>query len=212
MKGGSLTRRLPSLRSVVVALLLSLPSVAAAGAADAPALSPALSSALRAGVFSPPRQAPDFSLQGSDGRELTLSRYRGKVVILGFGFTSCPDVCPTTLAVLAQTRRKLGPTATDVQVVYVTVDPQRDVAERLKKYLDTFDPTFVGGTGTAEQLAAVRKEYGILAEKKIYGSNYTVAHSSYTYLIDRSGSLRALMPYGHGPDDYVHDLKILLKE
>lgn len=178
--------------------------LAAAGAADAPTL--------KAGEFSPPRQAPDFSLQGSDGRELKLSRYRGKVVVLGFGFTSCPDVCPITLGTLAQTRRKLGPAAADVQVIYITVDPQRDVAERMKKYLDGFDPTFVGGTGSAEQLSAVRKEYGILAEKQVRGSSYTFGHSSFTYLIDRGGRLRALMPYGHSSDDYVGDLSILLKE
>jgi protein SCO1/2 len=175
-----------------------------AAAAEAPAL--------KAGIFSPPRQAPDFSLQGSDGSELRLSHYKGKVVLLGFGFTSCPDVCPTTLATLAQTRRKLGAAATDVQVVYITVDPERDVPARMKQYLASFDPTFVGGTDTAPRLEAVRKEYGILAQKKAYGDNYTYAHSSYVYLIDRNGSLRALMPYGHAPDDYVHDLKILLQE
>ena len=168
--------------------------------------------ALKAGVFSPPREAPGFTLQGSDGRELSLNTYRGKVVILGFGYTSCPDVCPTTLATLAQTRRKLGAAAADVQVVYITVDPQRDGAERMKKYLAAFDPTFVGGTGTDKALAAVRRSFGILAEKHGSGANYTMAHSSYTYLIDRTGSLRALMPYGHGPDDYVHDLQILLQE
>jgi len=169
-------------------------------------------STLKAGVFNPPRQAPEFSLQGSDGRELTMSRYRGKVVVLGFGFTSCPDVCPTTLATLAQTRRKLGAEAADVQIVYITVDPERDGVERMKKYLGTFDPTFVGGTGSAGQLSDVRTEYGILAQKKVSGANYSVAHSSYTLLIDRRGNIRALMPYGHGPDDYVHDLRILLQE
>lgn len=167
---------------------------------------------LKAGIFSPPRQAPDFLLQSSDDGELRLSRYKGKVVLLGFGFTSCPDVCPTTLATLAQTRRKLGVAASDVQVIYITVDPDRDVPSRMKQYLATFDPTFVGGTGTAQRLEAVRKQYGILAEKKAYGGNYTYAHSSYVYLIDRDGTLRALMPYGHAPDDYVHDLKILLQE
>ena len=167
---------------------------------------------LKAGTFSPPRQAPDFSLQGSDGSELTLSRYKGKIVLLGFGFTSCPDVCPTTLATLAQARRKLGAAAADVQVVYITVDPERDVPARMKQYLASFDPTFVGGTDSSQRLEAVRNAYGILAEKKTYGGNYTYAHSSYVYLIDRSGSLRALMPYGHVPDDYVHDLKILLQE
>ncbi|HEY4368890.1 MAG TPA: SCO family protein [Steroidobacteraceae bacterium] len=188
----------------VATLLLLLSLTNLVQAADAPAL--------KAGVFTPPRQAPDFSLQGSDGHELKLSRYRGKAVVLGFGFTSCPDVCPTTLATLAQARRKLGSAAADVQIVYITVDPERDTAARMKQYLGSFDATFVGGTGTAEQLAALRKEYGIQAEKKTYGSSYVYAHSSFTYLIDRNGSLRALMPYGRAPDDYVHDLKILLQE
>ena len=166
---------------------------------------------LRAGVFDPPRPAPDFSLTGSDGSELNLARYRGKVVVLGFGFTSCPDVCPTTLAVLAQARKKLGPAGKDMQVVYITVDPERDDAQRLHKYLSTFDPTFIGGTGSAEELAAVRREYGIMASKKAVGTSYLVSHSSYTYLIDREGLLRALMPYGRTADDYVHDLRILLE-
>jgi len=167
---------------------------------------------LIAGVFSPARAAPDFSLRGSDGRELKLSSHSGKVVVLGFGFTSCPDVCPITLAVLAQAHKKLGVAAKDVQVVYITVDPERDDAARMKMYLGTFNPTFVGGTGTPEQLAVVRAEYGITTTKKFHGADYTIGHSSYIYLIDRKGNLRALMPYGRAPNDYVHDLKILLNE
>ncbi len=167
---------------------------------------------LKAGVFSPPRDAPDFSLQGSQGHPLRLSEYRGKVVLLGFGFTSCTEVCPVTLDTLAKARRELGPAARDVQVVYVTVDPERDVASVMKKYLSAFDPTFVGGTGTTEQLAAVRKDYGVSAEKKVYGASYSYVHSSFIYLVDRHGRLRALMPYGHSPSDYAHDLAILLKE
>lgn len=189
------------LRAVGTLIALGLLTPAAGAAEDA---------ALRAGVFSPPRPAPEFSLRGSDGTELKLSRYRGKVVILGFGFSSCPDVCPTTLSTLAQARKQLGAEADEVQVVYITVDPERDDAERLGKYLAAFDPTFVGGTGSAEQLAAVRHEYGIAATRKTLGSSYAFAHSSYTYLIDREGSLRALMPYGQSPDDYVHDVRILL--
>ncbi len=189
----------------VIAPLLSLLFAVTAAAGDAPEL--------KAGVFSPPRRAPEFALEGSDGRALNLSRFKGKVVLLGFGFTWCPSVCPTTLATLAQARRKLdSAAAADVQIVYITVDPERDKAERMKEYLAAFDPTFVGGTGTAERLAVVRKNYGVFAEKKGQGKDYQVAHSSFTYLIDRSGSLRALMPYGHGPDDYVHDLRILLNE
>jgi protein SCO1/2 len=172
----------------------------------------ATESALKAGVFEPPRAAPELALVGSDGAELTLARYRGKVVVLAFGFTSCADVCPVTLGTLASARKQLGPDAGNVQIVYVTVDPERDDAERMRTYLASFDPSFVGGTGAPERLAAVRKEYGIAAEKVKAASGYSVAHSSYTYLIDRAGRLRALMPYGHPAEDYVHDLRILLKQ
>jgi protein SCO1/2 len=165
---------------------------------------------LKAGVFNPPREAPDFSIRGSDGAALTLKHYRGKVVVLGFGYTSCPNVCPVTLAVLAQAHRKLGPLGSQVQVIYLTVDPERDNAERLKQYLAAFDPTFVGGTGTAAQMAAVRSSYGVTAEKHGTGSDYAVAHSSFVYLITRDGKLQALMPFGHKADDYVHDISMLL--
>jgi len=169
--------------------------------------------ALRAGVFDPPRPAPDFALAGSNGAPLRLSAYRGKVVVLAFGFTSCPEVCPTTLATLASARQQLpAEQARDVQVVYVTVDPERDDAARMKSYLAGFDPSFVGGTGSEEALAAVRGDYGISATRRASADGYGYSHSSFTYLIDRAGSLRALMPYGHPADDYAHDLAILLGE
>lgn len=168
--------------------------------------------AFKAGLFDPPRQAPDFSLQGTDGRELEMSRYRGKVVLLAFGYSSCTAVCPITLATLAQARRELGPAAADVQVVYVTVDPERDVPARLRTFLRNFDASFIGGTGTPQQLALVRKDYGISAQKIVLADGYAYSHSSFTYLIDRSGRIRALMPYGHSAADYVNDLRILLKE
>ena len=164
---------------------------------------------LKAGVFDPPRVAPDFALRGSDGSELKLSTYRGKVVLLGFGFTSCAAVCPITLGTLAQAHKKLGAQAGELQVIYITVDPERDDAAQLKKYLSGFNPTFVGGTGTEAQLAAVRKDYGIAAEK-VAGPDGSYTHSSFIYLIDREGRLRALMPFGHVADDYVHDVRILL--
>src|SRR5215469_1315217 len=196
------TGSLHSRRAFVTAILATL-LVGTSGAST---------TSFKAGVFDPPRQAPDFSLQGSDGRELRISHFRGKVVLLAFGYSSCTEVCPVTLATFAQARRKLGAAAADVQVVYVTVDPQRDVAERLKKFLGSFDGTFIGGTGTEAQLAAVRGEYGVSAKKIPYDDSYTYAHSSFTYLIDRTGRIRALMPYGHSPDDYANDLTILLKE
>jgi len=178
---------------------------AAAAAAD--------TASLIAGVFNPPRLAPDFSLRGSDGAELELRRYRGKVVLLAFGYTSCTEVCPITLGVLAQAHKKLAAAADELQVIYITVDPERDDAERMRQYLNAFDPSFIGGTGTPPQLAAVRTDYGISVSKKIpVPGGYALAHSSYIYLIDRGGSLRALMPYGHGADDFAHDVRILLKQ
>jgi protein SCO1/2 len=195
---GSIARR--GLAPAVLSLLL----VEASGAG--------VSAAFKAGTFDPPRLAPDFSLQGSDGHEVRIGRFRGRVVLLAFGYSSCTEVCPVTLATFAAARRKLGAVASDVQVVYVTVDPQRDVPERLQKFLGSFDNTFIGGTGTETQLAAVRKEYGVTARKIPYQQSYTYAHSSFTYLIDREGRIRALMPYGHSADDYVNDLTILLKE
>lgn len=170
------------------------------------------SAAFRAGTFDPPRPAPEFSLQGSDGGELRMSRFRGKVVLLAFGYSSCTEVCPVTLATFALARRKLGVAAEDVRVVYVTVDPQRDVPGRLRKFLASFDTSFVGGTGTEAQLAAVRRDYGVTATRIPYREGYTYSHSSFTYLIDRAGRIRALMPYGHSAEDYVNDLTILLKE
>jgi len=192
--------------------LLALVLVTSAGATNTGAPPNGGPPALKAGVFDPPRQAPDFDLLGSNGGALKISDYRGKLVLLAFGFTSCTAVCPTTLNTFAVARRKLAAAAANVQVVYITVDPQRDDSARLKKYLGGFDATFVGGTGTEQQLAAVRKSYGVSAEKQVLGDSYTYDHSSFTYLIDRSGRIRALMPYGHSPDDYVHDLTLLLKE
>lgn len=169
--------------------------------------------ALKGGAFDPPRVAPDFSLRGSDGTELKLSHYRGKLVMLEFGYTSCFDVCPTSLAMLAQVRKKLGALATDVQVVYVTVDPERDTVAVIRPYLAAFDPSFIGATGSPEQLARVRKDYGISASKNMLpGSKtaYTMSHSSYLYLIDRQGSLRSMMPFGSSADDVANDVRILL--
>jgi protein SCO1/2 len=139
-----------------------------------------------------------------------LARFRGNVVVLAFGFTSCPTVCPATLAVLAQARKQLGARGDEVQVVYVTVDPERDDAARMREYLAKFDPSFVGGTGTPEQLGAVRARYGIEAARTGAGRAASFAHSSFTYLIDRDGKLRALMPFGRDADDYAHDLGLLL--
>lgn len=166
--------------------------------------------ALKAGALSPAHAAPEFALRGSDGSQVTLARYRGKVVLLTFGFTHCAAVCPTTLATLAQARSGLGAAAGSVQVIYVTVDPERDSAEHMRDYLAAFDPSFVGATGDPGTLATVRQAYGVTAVKEGTGPDYAVAHTSSIFLIDRVGALRAVMPYGHDSADFLHDVRLLL--
>jgi protein SCO1/2 len=176
----------------------------AAQAAGAPAL--------KAGVFEPPQPAPELSaLKATDGSALALSRYRGKVVALVFGYTQCPAVCPTTLATLAEARKGLGAEAASVQVVYVTVDPERDALPTMSAYLGAFDRSFIGGTGTPAALTEVYKRYGVTAVKvPMAGGGYGMNHSSSVYLIDREGRLRALMPFGHEAKDFMHDFQRLL--
>jgi protein SCO1 len=166
------------------------------------------------GLFDPPRPAPPIlGLQGSNGKPLRMEDHRGKVVILEFGFTYCQAVCPVTLGHLTEVFRKLGDAARDVQVVFVTVDPKRDNPARMAEYLATFNPSFLGATGTPEALAAVRSEYGVVAEEVASSDprlGYAVNHSSSIYLIDRAGMLRALIPFGRPVDDIVNDVELLL--
>lgn len=184
---------------------LLLAALLAAGVAAATAAAPAF----KAGVFDPPRPAPDFTLQGTNGRQLRLSQYRGKVVLLAFGYSHCLSVCPITLHTFAQALRQLGTAAGAVQVVYVTVDAQRDTPDKLKAFVGSFDARIIGGTGTEQQLAQVRKDYGVTATRIPDGNSYMYDHSSSIYLIDRAGRIRALMPYGHPPEDFVNDVRIL---
>jgi protein SCO1/2 len=170
---------------------------------------------LKSGVFEPARMAPEIAQKAADGNAFKLSALRGKVVVLEFGFTHCQEVCPVSLALLAEARRKLGPDAQQLQVVFVSVDPERDTPQRLKTYLAQFDKSFIGLTGTPEQMAAIRKDYGISATKQPMGGSrteYLMGHSSYLYFIDKQGKLRALMPYGRPADEIVHDTRLLAKE
>lgn len=192
--------------------LLALSLAAASLLAAAADLTPI---GLKAGTFDPPQAAAEFpdGLRASDGSELKLAHYRGKVVLLVFGFTHCPAVCPVTLATLAEARRALGADAKALQVVYVTVDPERDDVASIRKYLAGFDASFVGGTGQPQALETVRKRYGVTARKippAGGGADYGVSHSTSIYLIDRDGRLRALMPFGHSAADFAHDVRQLL--
>jgi len=155
----------------------------------------------------------DFKLTDADGATRTLADYRGKAVVMFFGYTQCPDVCPTTLAALAEAMKALGPAADRVQVLFVTVDPERDTAELLKAYVPAFDPRFVGLRGDAKATEAVAKEFRIVYQK-VPGATpttYTVDHSAGTFLFDPQGRLRVYIGHGQTPDAFAHDLRELLK-
>jgi protein SCO1/2 len=171
--------------------------------------------AFRAGVFDPPGAAPEFRLQGSNGTPVALSSYKGKVVLVAFGFSSCPTICPVTLAKLSQVWKELGPQSEKLQTLFISVDPDRDTPERLREFVTPFHPSFIGLTGTEPELASVRNSYGIIAEKvasKNKELGYEVHHSSSLHVIDREGKLRVLIPFGTTEADIVHDLKVLLAE
>ena len=155
----------------------------------------------------------DFRMKDQDGRERSLADFRGKAVVLFFGFTQCPDVCPTTLGEIVQARQLLGADGDKVQAVFVTVDPERDTPEVLKAYLANFDPGFVGLRGSPEELAALAKDFKIYY-KKVEGKtpgSYTMDHSAASYVYDPQGRLRLYTRYGSGAQALADDLKILLQ-
>jgi len=153
-----------------------------------------------------------LSLPDQDGKLRTLADFKGKVVVVFFGYTQCPDVCPTTMAELAQVKRSLGPAGEKVQGVFVSIDPERDTPQLLKAYMANFDPGFVALRGTPEQTAAAAKEFKVFYAKvpgKTEGS-YTMDHTAGSYVFDAAGRLRLFVRYGTGADALVADLKTLL--
>jgi protein SCO1/2 len=169
----------------------------------------------RGGVVDPPRPAPELGLTAPDGTEFRLSQHRGEVVVVSFGYTFCPDVCPTTLAQLAKVRARLGPRSNRLRVVFVTIDPDRDRPARLRSFTQTFDRSFVGLTGSPARLARVRKDYGVIAEKRVVtgtSAAYLMDHSVLMYVIDPGGRLRLEFHPAMSIDDMVHDIEILLEK
>jgi protein SCO1/2 len=158
--------------------------------------------------------ARELSLPDADGRPRTLAEFKGQVVVVFFGFTQCPDVCPTTLGELAEAKRALGADGARVRGVFVSVDPERDTPEILRAYVAAFDPGFVALRGTAEQTLAAAREFKIYFNKvpgKTPGS-YTIDHTAGSYVFDAGGRVRLFTRHGTGVPALVHDLKILLQE
>ena len=157
--------------------------------------------------------AKGFSLTDHNGQNRSLSDFKGKVVVLFFGYTQCPDVCPTSLSELTEVKRLLGADGDKLQGVFVTVDPARDTAELLKAYLANFDPSFVAFVPTDEELAKVGKDFKIYY-KKAEGktpTSYTMDHSAFSYVYDTQGRLRLYSRYGSGAQVLAQDIKLLLQ-
>lgn len=158
--------------------------------------------------------ARDLPLTDHNGQQRHLKDFAGKVVVVFFGFTQCPDVCPTSLQELAEVKRTLGADGERLQGIFVTVDPERDTAEVLKAYMANFDPTFLALRGNAQELAAVAKDFKIYY-KKVDGktpTSYTMDHSAGSYVYDTAGRLRVYHRYGSGAAALVADVATLLKE
>ena len=175
---------------------------------------PAGTAEFRGALPMPVRPASDFALTAPDGVEFRLSRERGKVVALWFGYTFCPDVCPTTLSELTRARERLGKDSQRFRIVFVTVDPARDTPARLREYSSAFGGGFTALTGPADQLAQIRKAYGVVAERRVVAGTsaaYLIDHSAFVYIVDPAGQLRVMFPFGMTIDDMVHDIKLLLR-
>ena len=158
--------------------------------------------------------ARSLALTDADGQPRSLADYKGKVVLVFFGYTQCPDVCPTTMAELAEVKRQLGADGARVQGIFVTVDPERDTAALLKAYLANFGPDIVGLRGTSDEIKAAAKEFKVFYSK-VPGktdTSYTVDHTAGSYVFDTKGKVRLFTRYGSGAQALIDDLKILLAQ
>lgn len=156
--------------------------------------------------------AGDFALTDHTGKQRTLADFKGKAVLVFFGFMNCPDVCPTTMAEMAGVMQDLGPDADRVQVLFISVDPERDTPELLAKYAPAFDPRFIGLTGDKAAIEKVAKEFRVFYQKspgKEPGS-YSMDHTAGSYVFDPEGRVRLFVRHGQGGAPIAHDLKLLL--
>jgi protein SCO1/2 len=154
----------------------------------------------------------ELSLNDHTGKPRTLADFKGKVVAVFFGFTRCPDVCPTTLAGMKAVKEKLGPDGDRLQVLFVTIDPERDTPELLGKYVPAFDPSFLGLYGDAEAIAKTAKEFKVFYQKAPGSSpdNYSMDHTAATFIYDPQGRLRLFAKHGMDADALAHDIRLLL--
>lgn len=156
--------------------------------------------------------ARGFSLTDFNGQRRSLTDFRGRLVMLYFGFVQCPDVCPTALTRAAAVMEQLGPQAADLQLIFVTVDPERDTPELLRDYMGSFHPSFLALTGSADEIRRTADEFRVYYKKVPTGSSYTMDHTALSYLFDRQGRIRVALRHEQTADDYTADVRALLAE
>ena len=168
--------------------------------------------AFHGAILQSPSPAQDFTLANQYGQETSLSDYQGKVVLIYFGYTTCPDVCPTTLAELRRATELLGDRAKEVQTIMITVDPERDTPELMAEYLAHFDPSFLGLIGSSDEVAQVATYYGVYFQKQESDSvlGYLVDHTATVMLVDQNGYLRLIFPYGTEGAAIAEDITYVL--
>ena len=153
----------------------------------------------------------ELNLTDHNGKPRTLADFRGKVVTVFFGFTHCPDACPTTLAEMTEVAKALGPEGDKLQVLFVTVDPERDTPQVLKQYVPSFNPAFLGLYGDPDATARAAKEFKVFYQKQpVKDGGYSVDHGAGTFILDREGRLRLFSQYGQGATAMLHDIRLLL--
>lgn len=163
-------------------------------------------------VLQSPAEAAGFELMSNTGQRVSLEEFRGKLVMLYFGYTFCPDVCPATLVEIAGAMDQLGEDAEQVQVIMISVDPERDTPEALAEYVAHFDPSFLGVTGTPDEIAEIATLYGIFYEKHegTAASGYLIDHTATTMVIDDEGKLKLILPFGTTAAEIAEDLAHLI--
>jgi protein SCO1/2 len=215
--GGGAARRRPLLSAALAALV----SVAASFSNTGCSLSvrsrvKGAGIEYHGGVLTPEVVLPDLALQRATGGDRRTADTHGRLALVFFGYTRCPDVCPLTLANVTRTRRLLGPAAASLDAYFVTVDPERDTPARLREYLANFDPAIVGLTGTPEALQQVRTVFGVVAEKRVLpgsAADYAIDHTALIYLVDGRGTsnrVRLVYPHVTQPEDVAADVRRLL--
>lgn len=195
-----------SLIAVFLGLLL-LSAVACGGGLTGPP-------ELNGTEYSEPRETPQVTLQNAGGESISLQEFRGKVVPIYFGYTFCPDVCPLTMANLARIQREIDDGGEQIQALMITVDPQRDTPTVVQQYVESFHPTFIGLSGTEEQIAAAAEPFGVFYEaaEGSAATGYLVDHTARIFVLDKSGELRVTYAFDTPVEDIAADMRTLLAE